>query len=179
MNLLAQKMMEALQQGGIVAYPCEGVFGLGCDPFSREAVEKLNKIKQRPLNKGFILIVANWDQVAPYVDIDLSGYDKKLNESEHTTWVMPANSKAPAWITYHGRLACRIIKHPDIWPVCQAFGPIVSTSANKRGQLPARDAKTVEMLFAKALDFVFPSEVGSYGAASKIIDIQTQKVLRS
>ena len=51
--------VTALKQGGILAYPTEAVWGLGCDPFNQQAVLKLLALKQRPMDKGLILIAAN------------------------------------------------------------------------------------------------------------------------
>ena len=64
-----QKACQTLQSGGVIAYATEAVFGLGCDPDNQQAVHKLLQIKQRPVEKGLILIAADWDQLLPYLDI--------------------------------------------------------------------------------------------------------------
>ena len=57
-----------LQAGNVIAYATEAVFGLGCDPDNEAAVHKLLAIKQRPVDKGLILIAADWSQLTAYVD---------------------------------------------------------------------------------------------------------------
>ena len=60
---------HTLEQGGVIAYATEAVFGLGCDPDNESAVHKLLAIKQRPVEKGLILIAASWEQLLPYLVI--------------------------------------------------------------------------------------------------------------
>lgn len=60
--------IEVLKQEKVIAYPTEAVFGVGCDPDSETAVTRLLALKQRPVDKGLILIAANFDQLKPYID---------------------------------------------------------------------------------------------------------------
>ena len=66
-----QQACQILRSGGVIAYATEAVFGLGCDPDNEIAVHKLLQIKQRPIEKGLILIAASWEQLAPYLDVSL------------------------------------------------------------------------------------------------------------
>lgn len=63
-----QHTLQALQQGEVIAYPTEGVFGVGCDPDNPHAIKKLLELKQRPVEKGLILIAASYEQLLPYID---------------------------------------------------------------------------------------------------------------
>src|SRR5688572_24130365 len=90
-----------LRQGGIVAYPTEGVWGLGCDPFNGAAVHKLLAIKQRPIEKGLILIAGSTTQIARLLNPLSSTQRKLLDESwpGPTTWLLPdAEQLIPSWI---------------------------------------------------------------------------------
>ena len=58
---------RALRRGGLVAYPTEAVWGLGCDPANQTALARLLELKQRPWQKGLILIAARWDQLSPWL----------------------------------------------------------------------------------------------------------------
>ena len=62
--------IAALQDGKVIAYPTEAVFGLGCDPDNQQAVEELLQLKQRPVEKGLILIAASYEQLRPYIAVD-------------------------------------------------------------------------------------------------------------
>lgn len=128
-----------LKSGGVIAYPTEAVWGLGCDPFDETAVMRLLAIKQRPVDKGLILIAADLAQLQPLLDLPAMP-ETRLAEvlaswpGPHT-WVLPASATAPRWITgTHPGIAVRVSAHPTVVALCRAFGgPLVSTSANLAG----------------------------------------------
>ncbi|MGV3344547.1 L-threonylcarbamoyladenylate synthase type 1 TsaC [Enterobacteriaceae bacterium LUAb1] len=175
--------IEILQQQGVIAYPTEAVFGLGCDPDSEQAVRQLLTLKQRPIEKGLILIAADYQQLLPYVA------DEQLTPTQRhrmnlcwpgaVSWVLPARSLTPKWLT--GRfnsLAVRVSSHPDVRLLCQTFGkPLVSTSANLTGQPPCRTYDEVLAQFGH--DFpVYPGETSGRKNPSEIRDIITGELFR-
>ncbi|EEQ14551.1 Ribosomal modification protein RimN [Yersinia frederiksenii ATCC 33641] len=78
-SIVFADVLLALQQEAVIAYPTEAVFGLGCDPDSEKAVNALLVLKQRPWQKGLILIAANYEQLKPYVD------DAMLSDEQRAT----------------------------------------------------------------------------------------------
>ncbi len=119
-----QQAVDALRKGCVIAYPTEGVFGLGCDPDNQTAMLRLLAIKQRPVEKGVILIAASYAQLRPYVD------ETQLTAEQLTqvlaswpaplTWVMPASGDAPGWV--RGRL----IPLPCVFRIIRSFRSYVS-----------------------------------------------------
>lgn len=135
--------MEVLATGGIIAYPTEAVYGLGCDVFSADAVSRLLALKQRSWKKGLILVAANMEQIAPLLDPLPSALVDKLIASwpGSTTWVIPdPNHLMPQWVRgVHDSVAIRVSAHPIVQQLCHRWGaPLVSTSANYSGEPPAR-----------------------------------------
>jgi L-threonylcarbamoyladenylate synthase len=131
-----------LRQGGLIAYPTEGVYGLGCDPLQAVAVSRILALKGRAASKGFIVIAATFDQVKPWLAPLDESVQARLMASwpGPKTWIIPAAGWMPGWLS-GGRssLAVRVSAHPVVRALCLAFGgPLVSTSANKSGRLPAR-----------------------------------------
>jgi L-threonylcarbamoyladenylate synthase len=176
---LAANLMHA---GEIIAYPTEAVWGLGCDPMDRDAVLELLALKNRPLEKGVILIAASLEQVRsfirPLTDQEVDRITE--NSGTPTTWVIPASDRAPFWIT-GGRdsLAVRITSHPLAGALCLAFGgPIVSTSANPGGMAPAMTALRVRQYFGDRVHVVHGPLGGSI-KPSEIKDLETGKIFRS
>ena len=152
-NLQITATVRCLKSGSIIAYPTEGVYGLGCDPFNELAVKKLLALKQRLVEKGLILISSDWSQVQ---HLTQPIAEKQLQAIFTTwpgpvTWVFPASQLAPSWICgKHPTIALRITDHSIAKMLCQQFGkPIVSSSANPEGQPPARTIKEVQQYFAK------------------------------
>ena len=145
--------IAVLKQEKVIAYPTEAVFGVGCDPDSETAVSRLLALKQRPVDKGLILIASNFEQLKPYID------DSMLTDAQRdavfarwpgpVTFVFPALATTPRWLT--GRfdsLAVRVTDHPLVVALCQAYGkPLVSTSANLSGLPPCRTVEEVRAQF--------------------------------
>ncbi len=141
-------LIQVFQQGGIFAYPTEAVYGLGCDPDNEASVLRLLKIKQRSIEKGLILIAADFSQVSKY----LSPVDKlvlEFTKPSETTYIFPAQKTTPQWLK--GRfdsVAIRITKHPLVQQLCNLLdSPLVSTSANYSGQPPAKTFEDIVRLF--------------------------------
>lgn len=174
--------VQILHQGGIIAYPTEAVYGLGCDPFNPTAVAKLCKIKQRSPSKGFILIAANWQQLEPL----LQPIPEQRQDAIFATWpgpitwVFPAKPSVPSWLQIEAStLAVRIPAHPIAHGLCEAFGsPLISTSANIADHPPARDTNEVQILFNKAIDYIISGDIGNLTSPTPIYDAITGQCLR-
>lgn len=171
-----------LRRGGIVAYPTEAVFGLGCDPRNETAITKLLQLKQRDPAKGLILIAANAEQLDPWLQpLDATAQSRvQPTWPGPTTWVLPARAEvSPLLRGAHGTLAVRVTAHPVASALCLAFGgALVSTSANIAAEPPARDASTVLAIFGAALDGVLDGAVGGQLNPTEIRDGHTGSVLR-
>ncbi len=129
-------VLDVLRSGGVIAYPTEGVWGLGCDPRDEAAVLRLLALKRRDVGKGLILIASSAAQLAPFIDTaPLTA--TRLAEVHASwpgpnTWILPSSGTAPRWITGdHDGIAVRVTAHPVVIELCDAFGgALVSTSAN-------------------------------------------------
>lgn len=164
MNNNLNDAVNFLKKSGIIAYPTESVYGLGCDPFNETAVKRLLEIKQRPVEKGLILLAADWEQLKPYIDTTKLSAEKlaTIKASTHTTWLFPKTKKVPTWI--HGdsqEVAVRVTTLPLAQQLCQAFGkPIVSTSANYSGESPVKYFADLDTALIDHLDYVLEGETG-------------------
>jgi L-threonylcarbamoyladenylate synthase len=122
-----------LAQGGLIAYPTESCYGLGCDPANRVAVQRLLKLKQRPQRKGLILIASSYQQVARYLQPLNPAHQQRLQEAgaQAITYLMPVKSSAPRWLRgEHDTLAVRLTAYPFAKQLCHGVrSALVSTSA--------------------------------------------------
>lgn len=176
------EIARLLKAGGLVAYPTEAVWGLGCDPDNEQAVHKLLALKQRPMEKGLILVAAEMAQFEPYLD----GLPLNLRETLRAswpgpvTWLVPDNGRAASWVRgQHSSVALRVSAHPAVAALCRAFGgPLISTSANRAGEPEARDAATVQREFGAELAAIVPGELGGSTRPSEIRDLLSGSVLR-
>lgn len=174
-------LARCLRQGGVIAYPTETVYGLGCDPLNSRAVARLLKIKQRDVHKGLILIAANAMQLLPFVQDNKHLLERLQPSISPITWLLPASSQAPEWITGgHDNIAVRITTHPLAAELCRAFGgAVVSTSANQSGLPPARNVWQVRRTFGKVLDDILSGQPGPFKKPSEIRDAITGRIIRS
>ncbi len=173
---------DVLRSGGVVAYPTEAVYGLGCDPQSWTAVDKLLRLKRRPVAKGLILVAASLEQLAPYI-APLS--DEIAQRVLPTwpgpfTWLLPTAEHTAPWLRgEHATIAVRISDHPVVKALCEMFGgALVSTSANAAGRPPARNALTVQRVFGSELDYILHGPLGGLERPTSIRDARTCAVLR-
>lgn len=172
---------RALARHGVIAYPTEAVYGLGCLP-EREPVVRLLKMKRRSPRKGLILVAANSDQLAGYVDFsdDRVDFSQVLSSwPGPVTWLLPARPGIPKWlIGDHTSLAVRISDHPLVQALCARAGMLVSTSANPAGLQPARDTARVRAYFGGQLDCVLSGRLGNRQKPTEIRDAVRGTVVR-
>ncbi len=159
----SRRIAAHLRRGGLIAYPTESCYGLGCDPANRIAVQRLLRLKQRPQRKGLILIAARYRQVARYLQPLTSGEQAILQNdgAQAVTWLMPAHPSTPRWLRgSHNTLAVRLTAHPFAAQLCRSVGSaLVSTSANRSGQRPAKTYTGCRRLFGRKV-LVLPGRVG-------------------
>ncbi len=174
----------ALQQGEVIAYPTEGVFGVGCDPDNPKAIEKLLQLKQRPVEKGLILIAGSYQQLKPYIDESQLTQEQLARVKESwpgpVTWIMPASKKVSHWVSgQFDSIAVRVTDHPLVQEICASFGkPITSTSANLSGQPPCITTEEVELQLGNQLVVIVKGETGGRNRPSAIKDARTLQVIR-
>jgi len=172
----------ALRAGGVIAYPTEYCFGLGCDPRNHDAVLRLLDIKRREQAQGVILIAASLPQVAELADWEAVVRKEEISDSwpGPTTWLLPAKTNVATWIRgRHASVAMRIPGHLASVELCKQFGyPIVSTSANRHGRPALLTAQHVFNEMGSELDFVLDLPVGGAESASTIKDAISGESLR-
>lgn len=173
---------RTLRTGGIVAYPTEAVYGLGCDPRNERALNRLLEIKQRDPHKGLIIIGASFDQLAPYLAALDDNTRARILPSwpGPVTWLLPARDDvSPLLRGAHHTLAVRVTAHPLAAALCRAFGgALVSTSANRSNASPARTAEQVRVELGTALDDILEGTVGTLANPTEIRDGATGALLR-
>ncbi len=170
----------ALKQGKIIAYPTEAVFGLGCDPWNEDSVYSLLDLKERPWQKGLILIAADFDQLQDFVEPLASDKMTRIYASwpGPTTWVLPAKEGVPSCLRgQHDTIAVRVTAHKQTAQLCQQFGgAIVSTSANITGKQPAKLIRQVHWQFPEIN--VLAGQCEGLDKPTQIRDGQTGDILR-
>jgi L-threonylcarbamoyladenylate synthase len=185
---LRDQAIEALNCGDLIAYPSEAVWGLGCDPFNRLAVDKLLSLKSRSVDKGLILVAADLDQCKRITRHLPSELFNRLQTNcqptaviqRATTWLVPSNDSIPVWITgQFDTVAIRVSSHPIVAELCQAFGGmIVSTSANPQGKAAATNQHQAERYFSNRVRVYVEGDLGGQQQTSELRHLVTNEILR-
>lgn len=187
-----------LKKGKLLAYPTESVWGIGCDAFNEDAVKQVLTIKNRPIDKGMIVVTDSMDRLAPLLD-ELTNEQKQTlanswesannnpQSEQATTWLLPIakNITIPTWITgKHNSLAVRVIAHPLIKQLCSnmvsadnPFGFVISTSCNPAGDSPAKNYDDALAYFGNNIGYLQGDTLG-YNKPSQIMDIMSGQVIR-
>ncbi len=176
--------VEAFNKGGIIAYPTEAVFGVGCDPDNEDALMRLLQLKQRPAEKGLILLAGDYSQLLPYID------EGKISDELRTillsrwpdgiTQLVPKNQTlSPLLSGKFDLIAVRVTSQPDVVALCKKTNkPIVSTSANLSGQEPAKTWQSLAPEVEEKLDFIIKGNTLGHENPSQIINALTGELIR-
>lgn len=177
----ADQAAAVLGRGGVIAYPTEGVFGLGCLPNDVIAVQRILDIKRRDASKGLILIAADAAQFRGWTALPDDIAIPDVDPTCPITWIVPAGSKTTDLIRGdHDGVAVRITTNPAARAICKAVAsPIVSTSANLSGQTVAKDHAELRRQFGGLVDYIVPGDCGPSAGSSEIRVLATGTVLRS
>ena len=176
-----QRMARIVREGGVIAYPTEAVWGLGCDPWNEMAVDRLLALKDRPVHKGLILVADNIRQFDFLLDDLPERWVDRLASTwpGPNTWLVPHQGLLPEWISgQHDTVALRVSEHPLVRDLCALTGPLVSTSANPAGRPSARSRLRVEQYFHQLLDGVLGGALGGRRNPSLIRDLRSGDVVR-
>ncbi len=178
-----KRLGNAIQQGAVIVYPTDTIWGLGCHPQLAHSVSRILSIKQRPVEKGLILLCSNLDYFAPYISDQLSAEqtNRLTQKTGHPiTWLIPASTHCPDWIRGHSSyVAIRVTSHPFVSTICQQIqSPIVSTSANRAGCAPVRNSWQARRKFIDQVDSIVCGYDSGTMRASEIKSLESGQIFR-
>lgn len=155
------KALEVLKQGGLILYPTDTIWGIGCDATNKEAVEKVYALKQRTESKSLIVLVDNDSKLLSYVrEVPEIAYDL-IEYAEHPLTIVYSNAKnlAENAINEDGSIGIRVTSHAFCKELIQRFRkPIVSTSANISGQKSPANFSEIDEEIINGVDYVVDFE---------------------
>jgi L-threonylcarbamoyladenylate synthase len=181
MRLVAKRLHE----GGVIAYPTEGVWGLGCMPDQPAAVARILALKARSWEQGLILVAGELAQMEPYLHAIGDTERSQLIDAwpGPVTFIVPDAQAAPEWIRgKHETVALRVSSHPVIRAICAAVGPIVSTSANPSGRPPAKSLLRLRQYFPEGpegIDLIVPGALGGTRGPTEIRELGSGRIQRA
>jgi len=152
-----EQCLATLQQGGIILYPTDTVWGIGCDATNAVAVEKIIRLKQRPQEKSFVVLVSSEEEIKQYVpQVDATVFNYLHSVTKPSTVIYPnVQHIANNVLAGDGSVAIRICNEPFCKELIERFGnPIVSTSANISGVAAPSIFPEIDMVIKHGVDYV-------------------------
>ncbi len=158
---LIDQVVEVLRKGGVICYPTDTMYGIGCDIFNPKAVQKVYRIKQRPKNKPFTFMCSSLTNISEYGHVSNVAYRlMRKNLPGAYTFVLPGTKLVPKiMLTRQKTVGIRVPDHPVCLSLIRKLGnPVLNTSAvtedeefNSTGTIDGYD---VERLFGKQVDII-------------------------
>ena len=175
------RLSRFIRRGGIIAYPTESCFGLGCDPKNKKAINKIIMLKKRSRDKNFILIGSSINQFTNFIGL----VDESIKKNLFTkwpgphTWIVSANDICPSWLTKNTKIALRIPSFNPCRSLNESIGmAITSTSLNLSGKVPLKNYRDV-CKFLPSQVKIIKGRAGKNQNPSVIQDLKTMKIIRS
>ena len=180
MRMSIIRAADILLGGGVIAYPTETVFGLGCLPDDADAVQQLLAIKRRSPAKGLILLASHGAQLENWVNLADGQTIPEPKTVQPITWIVPAKSGVNSDVQGDNKgLAVRITSNRTAAAICDAVeSPIVSTSANFTGRPTARNRIALRRQFGRLVDYIVPGDCGPASGPSEIRSLITGETIR-
>jgi len=170
---LIKRVVEILERGGVISYPTDTLYGMGCDLFNKEALEKIYQIKNLPRSKPLSFICKDLKDLSQYAQVGNSGYKimKRLLPGPYT-FILKASKEVPHMVLTNQKTVG--IRVPDN-PICQALltelkRPIISTSASVDQDETLSDPVVIDKKFGSLLDIVVDGGV-LVSDPSSVIDL--------
>ena len=175
---LVSQVVEKLKQGGLIAYPTDTTYGIGCNIFNTRGVKKIYQVKQRDARKPFSFICADLSDVANYAQVSNFAFKiMKRHLPGPYTFVLDATRVVPtSMITRQKTVGIRIPDDEIALSIVRQLGhPLVTTSANLTGKSPLHDPAEIEATMGHMLDLVIDGGI-RYGDPSTIISLIDDRI---
>ncbi len=179
---LQRKLSAHLKSGGVVAYPTESCYGLGCLPKHAQGLKRVIHLKKRPQHKGMIVIGSDLDQLQPLIKRPPENMQALLQQTwpAAKTFLLPSEKSVLSLLRGKNRdkLAVRVPAHAGARRLCHALNTaLVSTSCNRAGKRACKTEREVRRQFGRKV-WIIGGLIGDRKAPSQIIDGETGKRLR-
>ncbi len=167
------RVVDTLRQGGVIVYPTDTIYGLGCDIYNSKGIKRIYQVKQRDARKPFSFICSDISDVSNYCQVSNFAYKiLKRHLPGPYTFVLEATRQVPALLTTKQKtVGIRIPDNPITLAIVQELGhPLITTSANTSGDDPVNDPEEIAQRFGKSIDMVVDGGI-LMGDSSTVISL--------
>ena len=174
--------LDCLKNGGIICYPTDTVFGLGCSINNYSSIKRIYEIKGRGFNEPLSFAVNNIEELIKYADVNgkqLGKIKELIAKRKHYTFILKKKYGNPCidLISKDNKIGIRIINHPIVEFLTDYAGPIITTSANMHGRPAVKNIEDLDSKIMSASDLTIDGKC-NYGKASIVYDLVDDKIIR-
>jgi len=159
MNEIISESVKVLKNGGIILYPTDTIWGLGCDPTNEDAISAIYNIKQRDKSKCMLVLVDSIDMLEKYVDFVPKIAQSLIEVADKPLTIIYPKAKnlSKSILAPDGSIGIRIPKNDFCLQLIKEFGkPLISTSANKAGKKPPFGYFDIDNEIKISVDYIVP-----------------------
>jgi L-threonylcarbamoyladenylate synthase len=176
MQNMYHEAIQTLKSGGVLLYPSDTIWGLGCDVRNDQAIDKILELKNRPASKGLIVLISKMEQLSEYVEQvpDLAWDLVEFAEDPLTIIYPKGKNVSPSLLGPDGSIAIRLVKDEFCKGLIYRYQrAIVSTSANLSGEPSPLNFAGIAPSIVDGVDYVLKNSAGEGAAkkASKIVQL--------
>ena len=166
---IINKTIEVLESGGIILYPTDTIWGIGCDATNENAINKIYEIKKTSKNKPLILLIHDIKLLEKYISNVPKIASKLIQNSTQPTTIIYENPKnLPKTLVYQNTIGIRVINNHEISMVLKKFNkPITSSSANISNSMHAINFSEIDGYIKNNVDYIVPENFTSYKNTKK------------
>ena len=168
--------LEILQSGGIILYPTDTVYGIGCSAFDEKAIERIAEVKKRPATKSYIILVSSAEEIKNLVHHFNEKWIAQIPNDKPTTIIYPNGKNLPkSVLAEDGSVAIRIVNHPFCTALIKLLkAPLLSTSANISGEPSPATFSDIKAAILNRVDYVvnLPAAQDRVGQPSRLMKIK-------
>lgn len=172
-----QRIRNTVEAGGLIVFPTDTIYGLGCDAFNADAIERIYQLKVRPSDQPLSVHLARTEDLDRYAEIEDAQRPRieRLLPGPYTVILMALPEAPSDCVSPDGKIGLRVPDSPAYRAVSEAAGcPLVGTSVNRSGQLSLNDIDAIQAQFGDDVDLIVASDASLSGAGSTVIDLTVE-----
>lgn len=172
-----RRLRETVASGGLIVFPTDTIYGLGCDAFNGEAIERIYRLKDRPSDQPLSVHLPITAALERYAEMEGTQRARieRLLPGPYTVILVASSEAPPRCVSADGKIGLRVPEGSAYRAVAEAADrPLVGTSVNRSGQPSLNDIEGIQEQFGDDIDLIVATDAPLSGAGSAVIDLTVE-----
>ncbi len=170
--------LESISRGGVIIFPTDTVYGIGCSAFRPKPIKRIFEIKGRDFSKALPILISNFEQIT----LIAAGIDQRSEKLIKTFWpgaltiILPKHASLPPNLSPHKTVGIRMPNHAWLLDLLKLTGPLAATSANPSGSPEAKNVEEAVKTMGGKIDFIIDGGQSWSNLPSTVVDCQSAEI---